>query len=170
MLNHSFMGTAPPQWVRYRVWDKFVKKTNFYNKTTITELKYKNRKMAFVQRCIFIKVHYQYVIPCCGSALISMRIRIQHSSSRWIRTQFRFRIHGFDDQKVCKISEVKNIFIFCKLKKFATQPQWRTYKASVVEPEPKDRRCIGGAGIQRFRFQNQIWIRTVPNINEIKKF
>jgi hypothetical protein len=65
------MGTAPPQWVRYRVWDKFVKKTNFYNKTTITELKYKNLKIAFVQR-VYI---YQSTLPVCNPVL-------------WIRTDF----------------------------------------------------------------------------------
>ncbi len=39
------------------------------------------------------------VIQCCGSALVSLRIRIQHFLSMRIRIQ----IQGFDDKKLGKI-------------------------------------------------------------------
>ena len=42
---------------------------------------------------------------CCGSALVSMRIRIQHFRS------MRIRIQGFDDQNLQNISVVKKVQI-----------------------------------------------------------
>jgi hypothetical protein len=41
---------------------------------------------------------------CFGSALVSMRIRIQHFRSMWIWIQ----IQGFDDQKLKKFTIEKN--------------------------------------------------------------
>jgi hypothetical protein len=55
---------------------------------------------------------YRTSSQCCGSALVSLRIRIQHFLS--MRIRIRIQIHGFDDQKIGEKLKLKNYIFLIK--------------------------------------------------------
>ncbi len=86
------------------------------SKTFILYSKLGKKRLLFMSNEIHyfnaIELYWNNCEQCCGSALVSLRIWIQHSLSMRIRIQLfsmRVRIQGFDDQKLKKTFTAEKI-------------------------------------------------------------